>query len=374
MKSRSAKWASIACACSSIIAPPAFGQGVATAPTLEQLQAQVERRDAIISDLLQRVQSLEQRLGPPAGASAQPGAPPIAPRARTEPQEAADEALLERALERSLVLSGGAVLARGQREIEPSIADDFTQSSGLAAFGAGVVTRMFRRETLTAGLGLRAGLPWDSQVDIALPYAHQHVESVVEGVPRNSADSGIAGVQAALTHQFVNNRDARLAVLGSIAWLHSRDSASLRPLAAGLPDFAAPASVGAGHDALTARIAASKRPAPLVFVGSVSHAWNRADDVDGVRVKVGDADGLSIRAILAARPDVSLRAGFSFTRTGKSRVNGVPLEGTRATASLFEPGTSVVLNRNMLLDVYVGFGLTAESPDFQLGVSIPIRF
>jgi len=377
MKSRFAKCALLASTCFTLAGPLALAQGLAAAPSIEQLQVQLERRDAIISDLLQRVQALEQRLGTSAAAPPPPkqsAASTIAPRARTETEEAADEALLERALERSLVLSGGALLPRGQREIEPSLNYDYSQRSGIAALGSGVVSRNFRRENITAALGLRAGLPWSSQIDVAIPFTHQRAESVIEGVARNSSDSGLGDVQAALTHQFVNNPGARLAVLGSLGWVHSRDTAGLRPLAAGLPDFAAPAAVGSGHDAWVARVTASKRLDPLVFVASASHAWNRADTVDGVRVKSGDTDGLSIRAILAASPDVSLRTGFSLTRGGKARVGGLPLEGTRTTASILELGTSVILNRSMLLDVFLGIGLTAESPDFLLGVSLPIRF
>lgn len=352
--------------------PPAMAQ--TRAPTVEQLQAELERRDAIIADLLQRVQALEQRIGTSGAAAPARVAPPPPSRARSEAEEAAEEALLERALERSLVLAGGALLPRGQREIEPSLAYDFIQRSGLAFLGNGAVSRNFRRENYAAALTFRAGLPWSSQVDLSVPYAYQRVDSVVEGVSQRFSDSGLGDLQVALTHQFVNNRDARVAVLGGVGWVHSRSSESLRPLALGLPDFASGAAVGSGHDALVARLAASKRIDPLVFVGSLSHTWNRADDVAGANVKIGPANGASLRAILAASPDVSLRAGLSFTRTGNARLNGVILPGTRTTATVLELGTSVVLRHNMLLDVLVGVGLTAESPDFTLGVSLPIRF
>jgi hypothetical protein len=71
---------------------------------------------------------------------------------------------------------------------------------------------------------------------------------------------------------------------------------------------------------------------------------------------------------------VSVRGGFSFTRIGKTRLNGAAIEGTRSIASILELGTSVVLGRSQLLDLSLGIGLTAESPDFLIGLSMPIRF
>ena len=357
-------------------AHPTAAQVPARNPTVEELKQELDRRDAIISDLLQRVQALEQRAGvapsrPPASAAA---ATPAPVSRKTEAQEAADEALLERALERSLVLSGGALIPRGQREIEPSLGYDYTQRSGLVIVGSDVVARSLRKEDFTGALTFRAGLPWTSQLDIAVPYTRQRIETLVAGTGGRSTDSAVGDVQIGLTKQFLNERESRFALLGGVTYVHSSSHDSLLGLAHGLPDFATPAGVGIGHDAIIARGAATKRLDPLVFVGSLSYAWSRSENVDGFDVKAGNTASANLRAILAASPDVSLRAGVSFARAGKSAVNGFSIEGSRTTASVLELGTSVVLGRNMLLDVALGVGLTSDSPDVLLGVSLPIRF
>jgi hypothetical protein len=353
----------------------ALAQAPARSPSVEQLQAEIERRDNLIADLLQRVQALEQRLGVAAPPPTSPTpTPPAAPGARAAAEEAAEEALLERALERSLVLAGGATLPRGQREIEPSIFYDYTQRSGLAAFDLGVVSRSFRRENVGAGLTFRAGLPWTSQLDVSVPFVHQRIEAVVDSATSSSSTSGIGDIQVALTKQFLAEPGARFGLLGGVGWVHARNNAALEPIVFGLPDFATPAAIGAGHDSFVARVAATKRMDPLVFVGSYSHGWNRSESVAGASVRAGDADSVSLRAILAASPEVSLRSGLSFTRTDNTRVNGVTLGGTRATATVLELGTSVVMNRNRLLDIAIGVGLTADAPDFSVSVSMPIRF
>jgi hypothetical protein len=347
------------------------------APTVEQLQAELERRDAVIADLLQRVQALEQRAGTaPAPAMTPPTtrAPVTSPATPAPIAEAADEALLERALERSLVLSGGALLPSGTRQIEPSISYDHTQRSGLALLGNTVLSRSYRREGIGAAIALRAGLPWASQLDVSIPYSHQRLEAVVDGIPLSSSASGAGDLQVALTHQFVNDGASGFALLGGIGWQHSIRNTGLRPLVLGLPDFASPATVGSGHDAFVARVTATKRMDPLVFVGSLSHTWSRPETVEGFSVRTGAAEGASVRAILAASPDVSLRAGLALSRSAKTRINGVAVAGTRSVASLLELGTSIVLDRNRLVDLAIGVGLTEESPDFLFSLSMPIRF
>jgi len=340
-------------------------------PTVEQLRAELERRDAIIADLLQRVQALEQRAGGPPPSPPAPRAAAAPVPARASADEAAEEALLERALERSLVLSGGAVLPRGAKEVEPSIAYDYASRSGLAVIGDTVAFRTFRRENFTGALAFRYGLPASMQLDLAVPYTRQQIESVVGGTTLRSSENDRGDAQIALTKELVNSRASRSALLGSIGYVWGSSNA---PLVAGSPDFLSPAAVGSGHDAWFARIAATKRLDPMVFVAAYSHTWSRPESVSGTDVRTGDTNAVSLRAILAASPDVSLRGGISFARAGETRVAGVSLPGTSTTASLFELGTSVVLGRNMLLDISLGVGLTADSPDFVFGVSLPIRF
>ncbi len=107
-RARFLKWTSLLWTCCAIGLPVIAQTDGRRAQSVEQLQAELERRDAIIADLLQRVQALEQRVGSPPVPRPPTSTPPAA-RARGEVDEGADEALLERALERSLVLSGGAL-------------------------------------------------------------------------------------------------------------------------------------------------------------------------------------------------------------------------------------------------------------------------
>ena len=48
--------------------------------------------------------------------------------------------------------------------------------------------------------------------------------------------------------------------------------------------------------------------------------------------------------------------------------------GSSLTTATFTFGVSYVMRKNLSMDFSVGVGLTEDSPDFQVNLSIPIRF
>lgn len=281
--------------------------------------------------------------------------------------EAMDEALLERALERSLVLSGGLLLPRGQYEIEPGLAYDYHRRSGLTIVPEGIATRDLRRETYSASL--RAALPWTSQMELSVPFGYQDVEDITAGVSTRADGSGIGDVEFVLSTEFFGRRGAP-GLIGSLSYQWSTGQSELD---SGADSAAPPLSLGAGYDALSAGLTAVQRTDPLVFVGSLSRTFNRSTRASGASIDPDDTDSGSIRAILAASPGVSLRAGFSLSRSGDTTVDGQSAAGSRQSIGILELGGSMVLTPRVLLDVSIGAGLTEESPDFVLGIALPIR-
>jgi hypothetical protein len=307
-------------------------------------------------------------LGNAATAHAQAGGKPVKP---TQPaEEAVDEELLARALERSLVITGGVLLPRGQFEIEPGLQFDYT------ARGINLV----RRETLVASVGLRVGLPWTSQLELAVPYVRQKVETpVTVGTLTDGTvtadDSGIGDVQIGLSKELISPGRAGTSLIGNITYQNATGDSNLARLGnPALGTLLASPSLGAGFDSVQASLTAVKRMDPLVFLGSLTHSFNRSTTAGGADIDPSDSTGVNFRAILATSPSASLRLGFSLARSGDLKVNGASLAGSKQTLGLLELGGSVVITRRVLLDVAFAAGLTESAPDFILGVSLPIRF
>src|SRR5205807_5777745 len=87
-----------------------------------------------------------------------PGAKPPAPGQFEVSEEAA-----ERALERTLVATGNLVVPEGFAEIQPVFAYSRVETPTLVLFNV-------NQNQLTPAVGVRVGLPWESQVDMSLPW------------------------------------------------------------------------------------------------------------------------------------------------------------------------------------------------------------
>src|SRR5215212_5125475 len=131
-----------------LLSTPVFAQD------LEALKQRLLQKEAEVEALRSRIQLLERQL------TLRQAGQPASPEAANP-----DDEDINRALERSLVREGGLVLPPKVFEIEPNFVYSHTTIDG------------FRRDAFGPGLALRAGLPWRSQLEIALPYVVEYRRS-----------------------------------------------------------------------------------------------------------------------------------------------------------------------------------------------------
>lgn len=350
----------VAAAVASTVVTGALAQADQRSPT--QIDQELSKRDALIDELRRRVEALEQQRASRA-ASAKAAAA----------EAAEDEEGLSRALERALVRTGGVLLRAGQKEIEPSVQYEYTRRSGLAGVGGLGVSRDIERDTVFANLAFRLGLPWTSQLEVNLPWGRDRVETILDGSRQTLAEHGRGDYQFGLSKQLLADRQGRSGLIANLTWQESSGQSNLGTFVnpgtlSGTP------SLGLGYDSLSARLTGIARLDPLVFVGSLTHSFNRSANAGGAHIDPPDTDSLALRAVLAASPDVSLRTGFTLQHQGNLKVDGEPLLGSKRTVGLVELGTSISLSPKVLLDVSFSAGLTQDSPDFIMAVSLPVRF
>lgn len=354
------------------------------------MQRQLQERDALIRNLQQRVDALERRLGtqptaeaatvPSAAQAARPGAPtasvptpgetPSASPPATTAQAAADEEdETARALERALVREGGFLLPPGTWEIEPNLEYRYRGARGVAivqgAAGAVVADRTLDRHRATASVGLRRGMPGNSQLELRLPWVavQESTTAVGAGLQDRRRQTGVGDVEVQFTQQLSRDRAGSPALLASANLkLPTGDFQPNQP------------SAGSGFATLQGALTAVKRQDPLVFFGSLNYAISRAHSYAGSDIRPGNAVGLRAGTLLAASPETSLRTGLELTRVGRTRINGQDIAGTSTLSGLLELGLSTLLSRSTLLDVTLGVGITPDAPDLRLTLSFPVRF
>ncbi len=366
------------------------------AASAAELQRQLRQRDQAIAVLRRRLDALEKRLAeteklakgavqtgeakptvvtpaPTPTAASRPPAPPapaVAERPAAPGQFAVDPLAAERALERVLVATGALLLEPGQLEVEPSLLWQRSQSDSPIFFlgAGGVVTgvgaQKVRRDLYQAELGLRLGLPWDSQLEFSVPYNYVDQDVVSEQglVPvdqRSASGNALGDISIGVAKTLLREEGWVPDLIGRLTW--DTSTGEREDGGVGLPG---------GFDDLRAELVALKRSDPLVFVvgGSYQYSFENGD------VRPGQQVGLSFGTILATSPSTSVRAIFETTWGDETELDGDKLDGSDFVSASLNLGASIVLAPRLLFDLQGTIGLTDEAPDFAVKVSLPIRF
>jgi len=386
---------------------------------IQALREALEQRDEAIEDLLARVEQLERRLAlssddldqvvaggagaggavgsaPPAPAAAQPptavpeAAPelPAATAAQQAPPASASqggapasntqgapgefevaEEDIDRALERTLVQTGALLLPFGQAEVEPYFSYTRREDGVPALFldngVPGLANQQVRRNEFVTGQTLRVGLPFDSQVELDLPYRYvdQSVVTPVGFGRRDSEDGsgqGFGDLRIGLAKTLVRENGGWWPdLVARVSWDTDTGETTDNDVA-----------LAGGFHELRGSLSAIKRQDPLAFVGGVSYEKTFENN----DVEPGDELGFSIGTVLAASPGTSLRLALGQTFSDTTKFDGEGINGSDRVVGTATFGASVVLGRGVLLDVAADIGLTDDAPDYAARASLPIRF
>jgi len=358
-------------------------------PTMQDLMRQLQERDILILDLRRRVEALErqtartaapvqpgrQPAASPAAAAQQKAPTPNAPAARGSGAAAAapgqfevDEEAAERALERALVVTGALLLPVGQADIQASLAYIRSEQDAPAVFPAAqgplVASQQVRRDTFSSALFMRFGLPFESQLEVGIPYRYvdQQVVTTVGFGARAETDShgsGFGDVSLGLAKGLLHERRWWPDLIGRVTWDTDSGKRSDGNVA-----------LGGGFNELQGSLTMTKRQDPLVFLGSASYATTFEED----DVKPGDALGFSVGALLAASPETSLRVILNQTFVNELQIADRTISGSDQVIGNLSLGASSIIGRGKFLDITAGVGLTDAAPDYSIGASLSIRF
>lgn len=336
--------------------------------TMQEMRRELDDRDATIRDLQQRVAQLERAWTTSGGNLPQQVSASASSRqgkaATAQPEVLrVDKAAAERALERSLTQNGALLLPAGLAELQFSARYERSERSLptllLQGGQASVGSVELRRNDYAASVMMRVGMPFDSQLELALPYRSIH-QSLVEplgvgtSVEAKTRMSAAEDVTVGIAKTFHRESDWSPDIIGRLSWNAGNGSAAM----------------GGGYHRVRGGITLLKRQDPLVFTGNLY--VETVSERDGI--KPGDQAGLAIAALLAASPETSLSVGIDQVFSRRTRVDGVGVAGTNQVSSMLMLGATTSISRYSLLSWSLGVGLTQGAPDYTFGVSVPVRF
>jgi hypothetical protein len=309
--------------------------GAAHGQSVEELKRAIAERDAVILELKRKLDALERSQAPRASP---------APAARAAPS-ADDDEELSRALERTLVQQGGLLLRPGAYELQPEASyANWDPARGAARYVAG------------AALSLRAGLPWESQFQLRVPYVHVATAA--------GSATALGDIDLSFSRQLARESARSPGLIASLGWTTRT----------GRDGFGGGVATGGGFNVPQAALTAVKRSDPLMLYGGVSYAVPLSRQVAGVEIAPGNTFGLRLGTILAASPDTAVNLGLNLGFPRVTRLNGQAVGGSDTVFGTLQVGVGTVLSRSALLNVAGDFRVTGNVPNFRLSVSLPIRF
>jgi hypothetical protein len=322
-------------------APSHAQQAPSTDEAIETLKRQLAAQQAINQQLKQRVDALERELS----ANRKSGAPLIigldtsASAAREIPQSS-DTPIS--AIEEALGEKGLVLLPPGMYRLTPSVS--WERSGG--GFN--------RQDFYSFGLSVEAGLPMGMAIALRQPYvwADNEFESL----------NGRSNTSVSIAKKLNNETESMPSFVARLGYAHDNGD----PV------------ISSGFKTYSAGISAVKKADPLVFYGGVSYAHRPSEtrSVSGspTTVKLGETYVLNMGVSLAATPEISLDAGLSLAFSGKTKLDGESIPGSRATAGYIDLGTGIRLSRNLFLSISAAAGVTDDAADFIFSVALPYRF
>jgi hypothetical protein len=350
-----------------LFAEPAWAQD----SRVEILERQLRERDKVMLELIHRIEVLEKRFGVQRTAQDTNGV-----KEREAPRDTkqapgkviVDERTAERALERSLSRLGALLLPAGILEVEPGVtlARQEDATSSFVSSGSGILAAETERniDRLSTNLSMRLGLPWDSQLEIGLPYRWSQVETVtnVAFSPTDASSQsgdGIGDLRIGLAKTLMREGLWRPDLVGRVTWNTDTGQVSDDGV-----------SLGGGFHEIQGSLTAIKRQEPVVFIGGLSYQHSFEEG----QVKPGPLYSMSLGGALALSPETSLRLFFSGAYQGETELSGNSVDGSDRTIGSFVVGGSTLLAPGVLLNSSLAIGLTDDADDLALTFSLPIRF
>ena len=380
--------------------PPSSPEGPAKERSdvrFQQLQQEVRERDAMIRNLLERVQELEKTVNGGWSSSKASAADPVnvalsnnsAAAASPAPDGYNEEDQKARAaLDRALIQRGGLLLRSGTVEIDTSASYYNASSDSISIEGfsilpvlvvGDIVSNRVRREAAVSTLTARMGLPWNFQLDVRTPYGYETVRTVTADNRETSPHAlGLGDMQVGLTRQITREHGGIPDLLASVNF---KTKTGKDPFNLGNNEIA----LGSGFYGIQGRITAVKSSDPMIFFGSLSYAYNIpagklvADPNNAghqilAHFEPGDTSAFQMGSILAVNPETSLTVAWDQSFTRGTDVDGLRIPGSYLVGGTFRLGASYIYAPGKNVDLNFGIGLTRDVPNLQFTIGFPVRF
>jgi len=306
----------------------------------------------------------------------------------------------------------GVLTPRRRWVLEPSYQFGYSSNDRVTLVGYTVIpailiglidVRQVRTTTQTAALAMRYGLTNRLELELRVPYVHNHTDTVSREIFTGAAQDnvftagghGIGDVEATARYQFNDGGADRAYYIG---WLRFKSRTGRDPFevvtdcvtrcvqnttGTGLP---LQTPTGSGFYSLQPGVTWLLPSDPVVFFGNLSYLHNFArhnvsrtvllggKEAIGT-IAVGDVVDASIGVGLALNEKASISFGYDQSFVGSTHQNGKTVAGsTRSVLGTLLLGGAYRLNDKRTVNFTLGVGVTRDTPDATLTIRVPTTY
>ena len=361
--------------------------------TYEELQQEIIRlreadgvRDRVIKNLIRRIEQLE-RSGAADGAGDEPPATPVGEvgqkeltpelkeRMRRESEE--NYQLIQKAFEQRLEREGGMLLAPFKLTYEPGVSYSHASYDSIVVDGftvfpvlvvGEIVSEKIRRDIVTNNHTFRIGLPRNMQFDLVVPLGYERSRAFRDdGTHVANETKGLGDISLALSYQLLKGSPFWPDTVVGVSWKTKSGDDPYKRESADVP------SLGTGFDTWGVSMTSIATADPLVLFGGFSASYTAGGDKKIGHVNPGESFGVNLGMALSLNFDTSLSFNYSINYTLETEIDRQSINGSDLTTSTFAVGLSRAKSDFYAMDIDLTIGLTRDSPDFQLSVSLPFE-
>ncbi|MGN6329679.1 MAG: acetate kinase [Rhodanobacter sp.] len=306
----------------------------------------------------------------------------------------------------------GVLTPRGKFVIEPSYQFGYSSADRVDLIGYTVIpavliglidARQVRTTTQTGALALRYGLSNRMELELRVPYLHNHTDTTSREIFTGSAQDrvftssghGLGDIEATARYQMNDGGADKPYFVG---WLRFKSRTGRDPFdvttdcvnrciqnvtGTGMP---LQLPTGSGFYALQPGVTWLYPSDPVVFFGNLSYLHNFPRHgvsrrlLGGERealgtIDVGDVVDLSLGMGFALNDKASISLGYDQSFVGLTRQNGKTVAGSaKIVLGTLLVGGSYRLSDKRSLNVALGVGVTRDTPDATVTVRVPTTY
>lgn len=367
----------------------------------EASQAQTRRS---LDDAQRELDRLKTQIGMPVGAPSVAQRAPATQPVATESRESAEQRATQIA---QIFEQPGVLTPAGKFMLEPSLQYAYSTNNRLALVGYTVIpalligvidVREVKRTTWLGALTARYGLTNRLELEAKIPYVYRSDDSVgrelLQGTATNTAfnatGEGLGDIELTARYQFNDGGADNPYYIGTMRVkthtgtdpFENKISTSVGGFRGGIETELA---TGSGFYGVQPGLTVLYPSDPAVFFGSISYLYSfeRNDikqktdsgDIDVGSVQPGGILQFNFGMGLALNERSSFSIGYDQSSVGKIEQNGKAVDDavTVELATLLL-GFSYQLNDKRAINISVGAGLTADTPDITLTMRMPMSF